>query len=144
MFSSATKKVNLASTHATPVYYDVHVLGHPGMVWCKQGGAPSMEMDRVTEKVSQGQRPARACRSIPMASSLSEPARLFYDNATCFHGEVGVREIRAAEGDKSLPRAVVIVWEPAMIGSRRRDVAAAPTGRTWAGYRASSTSGTAS
>ena len=87
-----------------------------------------MEMDRVTEKVSQGQRPAGACRSIPMASSLSEPARLFYDSATCFHGEVEVREIRAAEGDKSLPRAVVIVREPAMIGSHRHDVAAAPTG----------------
>ena len=78
-------------------------LGYPGLVW-KQGGAPSMELDRVTEKVPQGQRPAGACRSIAMASSLSEPARLFYDSATCFQGEVEVREIQAAERDKSLPR----------------------------------------
>ncbi len=117
----------LATTYAKPVYYDVHVLGYPGLVW-KQGGAPSMELDRVTEKVPQGQRPAGACRSIAMASSLSEPARLFYDSATCFQGEVEVREIQAAERDKSLPRAVVIVREPAMPGSRRRNVAAAPTG----------------
>ncbi len=94
----------------------------------------SMELDRVTEKVPQGERPAAACRTIPLASACSRPAGLFFDIGTRMlrelaipemtQGQIEVREIWAAEGDKSLPRAVVVIRPPPPRGT----LFAAPAG----------------
>ncbi|MGO8749713.1 MAG: hypothetical protein ACLQNE_27470 [Thermoguttaceae bacterium] len=133
LFPERGHNYRLGNGDVFPIYDELYLatihMETPGL-W----RTPSMELDRVTEKVPQGERPAAACRTIPLASACSRPAGLFFDIGTRMlrelaipemtQGQIEVREIWAAEGDKSLPRAVVVIRPPPPRGT----LFAAPAG----------------